>query len=108
MSCEEKIFELLSKSGCKGTFICYPTGKAPELPWFVYKLTRKNLYANNDTYFTSYQVTVDFYTKELGTTQEQSLESVIDNYTPYAKTETWLTSEDCYVVSFTFTYLDTD
>ena len=37
MTARESVYETLLTSGIKGTYVAYPVGKAPPLPWFTYR-----------------------------------------------------------------------
>lgn len=105
MTPDEVVFQALLTSGLKGTKVGWPIGGAPPLPWFTYKHKRGGeFFADDGNFAKMRRYTVDLYEKvpdeEVGERFEEAL-SIIG---PYSENESFITTENAWVTSYTVTY----
>ena len=102
----EKIFEALKTSGLPVAHCAFPVGKAPKLPWVVFRIDDDTtFFADNKRYEVQYTWRVDLLEKFADEQTEKKVEDAISTLTKtYTKDETWSNSEGCLMTIFTFNY----
>lgn len=94
--------EILDAASLPYTYYSYPQNAAPALPYFVYYLPNMSPEAADDRVHSPvYTVNVELYTKEKDFNTEARLESALSSFV-YDKAETYLDSEEMYMVIYTF------
>lgn len=102
----EQVYNALKTSGLPVAHCAFPVGKAPKLPWVVFKIDDDTtFYADNSRYQEQYLWRVDLLEKYADEQVEQKVEDAICSLTKtYSKDETWSDSEGCLMTIFTFNY----
>ena len=105
MTPDEYVFSALLTSGLPGTKYAWPLGGAPALPWFTYKHRRGGeVFADDSTYEKMRRYEVNLYEREQDDGVRESLEEALGKIGPYAEEDSWITSENCWVTSYSVTY----
>ena len=100
----QHVYDTISTAGIPIAHIAWPKGKAPDLPWAVYRLDSNMAFeADNVNYVENPRWEVDLYQKST----DQELEHVIEEaiameFGPYSKSETWLSDENCHATVYLF------
>ena len=96
-----------------GTLPCahmtWRDGSAPaSLPWAVYYLDDESSMNADDTRYCSVRKWfVELYQKARDPELEAALEqAIVDNFSPYEKSESWLSTENCLLTSYNFTEIE--
>lgn len=102
---DELVYTTLKTSGLPGTKAAWPVGKAPELPWFVYKQDRGGeVFADNSNYEHMRRYTAELYMKDYDQEVVDRFEEALAVLSPYTSNESWIPSENCFMRSYEFTY----
>ena len=105
MTPDETVYSLLCESGLKGTKVGWPVGGAPPLPWFTYERRKGGeVFADDSNYAKMRRYDVDLYQREADEAVQEAFETALSTVGPYACTEEWISSENCWVTSYTVTY----
>lgn len=85
--------------------MAWTSSAAPALPWATFYLDGMDaLYADGKVYATINTWVVELYQKTCDTALEAALESaIVNNFTPYSKSEAWVESENCIQTVYAFT-----
>lgn len=112
MTPREEVYSALSATGVPGTWMAWPTGKAPDLPWFVYMQEESGAFhADNSNYSSLPRMRVELYQEAPDPELEGRFEAAIGELSPFERYDTWSDSENVGVTAFEFTYTprkDTD
>ena len=105
MTDDAYVFNVLSEAtGLPGTELAWPYGKAPALPWFVYKRSGDGeTFAGNDNYHMMPRYRAELYLRENDPDLVESFALAVRSIGPYKHFESWLENENCQMHSFTFT-----
>lgn len=84
--------------------MAFPEGSAPDLPWCVYYLDESSGFnADNTIYAEDARWVVEHYWKTYDQEKESALEqTILSEFGPYTKTETWVQDENCTQTSYYF------
>ena len=105
MTPNEYVFSALSESGLPGTFQEWRQGKAPPLPWFVYRRTRGGfIHADNDNYAQLPRYRAELWMPTNDPDTREAFEDAVRSIGPFTSNESWVPSENAYQVEYTFTY----
>jgi hypothetical protein len=89
----------------KVTYRAWPVGKAPKLPFICFLTdSSDNVLADNKVYLKRLDVDVELYTAQKDETSEGLVEALFDsNDIPWAKTEDYIDTENCYMITYSIT-----
>lgn len=105
MKPDEVVYSTLTGTGLAGTRDAWPMGGAPALPWFTYKRAKGGEVFADDTNFTRMcRYDVSLYEREQDDTLRETFEAALDRLGPNKCHESWLTSENCWVTSYSLTF----
>jgi len=105
MTPDEEVFAALKASGLPGTKLAWQVGKAPPLPWFVYMRDKGGeLFADDSNYERMVRFRAELYMKENDPATRAAFESAVSSVGPFSSVESWIPSESCYMVAYTFTH----
>ena len=83
------------------TYYSWPESQAPELPYFVWYFSgSNNIPADNSMYVNILSPVIELYTKEKDYATEKVLEDELNKYFFWNKTETYLTSEEMFQITY--------
>lgn len=89
--------------------IAWREGLAPKtLPWAVYYLDEEtSIDADNTRFAHVRKWFVELYQASRDGELENALEqAIIDNFSPFEKSESWVSSENCLLTSYNFTEIE--
>ena len=105
MNSDEVVFSALRSSGIPGTKAAWPLGKAPKLPWYVYYQDRGGeVFADNANYERLTPYTAELYMKDIDQGVISRFEEALGKLSPYTSNETWVSSENCFMRTYEFTF----
>ena len=82
-------------------YYSWPESQAPELPYFVWYFSGSNNFpADNSMYVNILLPVIELYTKEKDYATEKVLEDELNKYFFWNKTETYLTSEEMFQITY--------
>lgn len=87
--------------------MCFPVGQAPQLPYICYEVDdTRNFIGDNKVVKEILDVDVNLYSKQKDTSSESAIEAALANggY-PWNKSETYIDSEDCLMVTYSITLI---
>ena len=90
----EDVFSALKSTGIPWAHMAWPKGKAPDLPWGVYRAEEPGFAADDTT---------ELYTKSYDPALVKAVEEAIAPWGKHSKTEAWIDEENCLVTYFEFT-----
>lgn len=95
------ILESIEGFSGKVAYRCF--NEATPLPFICYlEVNADNFNADNKAYYKRRLVDIELYTEYKDETTERKLEDVLDAHAlPYAKTEEYIESENCYMITYT-------
>lgn len=91
----------------KVAYKCFPVGQAPSLPYICYETDgTRNVIGDNKVVKEVLDVDVNLYSKTKDTASESAIETALSNggY-PWNKSETYVDSEDCFMVTYSITLI---
>ena len=82
--------------------------QAPALPWAIYYLDdESSMNADDSRYCSVRRWFVELYQKARDPELEAALEqAIVDNFSPFEKSESWVASENCLLTSYNFTEIE--
>lgn len=85
----------------------FPVGQAPALPFICYEVTEsRNVIGSNTVIKEVLDVDIDLYSKQKDTASEGLIESALNTAKiPWNKTETYIESEQCLMVTYSITLI---
>lgn len=91
----------------KVAYRCFPVGEAPALPYICYEIEgSRNFIGDNEVIKEILDVDIDLYSKNKDTVSEGLIESALKTAKiPWNKIETYIDSEDCYMVTYSITLI---
>lgn len=91
----------------KVAYRCFPVGEAPALPYICYEIEgSRNFIGDNEVIKEILDVDIDLYSKNKDTVSEGLIESALKTAKiPWNKAETYIDSEDCYMVTYSITLI---
>lgn len=97
-----KILNSITGFTDKVTYRAFPVGEAPALPFICYLVTNSdNFFADDVVTHQILDVDVELYTKNKDLASESAIESALnDNKIPWNKTEDYIDSEQCYMITY--------
>lgn len=96
----EKLANLLASTGLPVTYLDWPEGAAPPLPFICYLVAySNNFYADGELYLTVQRIHVELYTKVKDLDAESRVEDALRKI-PWQKSETYLNTEKCYQILY--------
>lgn len=105
MAPNEVVYETLCSSGIPGAEWAFPLGKAPAPPFFVYMHERGgDLFAEDDNYAQMHRYRAELYMSEPDNAVRREFEAAISQLSPFTSNESWIPSENCLMVAYSFTY----
>jgi hypothetical protein len=100
----ERVYAALTASGIKGTYVAYPVGKAPPLPWFTYREDDGGeFFADDSNYAGLPHYMARLFQEDMDTEVEDRLAAAVATIGPYRKTQAWSPTENCLITTFEFT-----
>jgi hypothetical protein len=104
VNARERVYKALLASGIKGTYVAYPVGKAPPLPWFTYREEDNGeVFADDTNYAEMPHYMVRLYQKDADQSVERALGDAIAKIGPYRRFQTWSATENCLITTYQFT-----
>jgi len=105
-SFNETIYSELSRI-CSGTYVAWPIGKAPPLPWFTYKRSHDGeVFADNSNYSLMPRYRVELLMKESDPQLISDFETALSKIGTWKLYEAdWLDSENCLYHDYRLTLL---
>lgn len=101
----EDVYATLSATGIPGTRLAWPTGKAPDLPWWVYRMEQTNTFcADNENYSATPRFRVELYEAAPDPEVEGKIADAISQIGPYERYDDWSPDEKCLITAYEFTY----
>ncbi|MFA6816539.1 MAG: hypothetical protein WCS73_09630 [Lentisphaeria bacterium] len=100
----DEIVNLLNAIGIEHAYHHFAEGESPDPPFICYLLPNSDNYsADNQAYYKANEVHIELYIDEKSPTDEQKVESVLDeNGIYYEKYEAWIESEKMYQILYIF------
>lgn len=96
----EKLKALLEGTGLPVTYLAWPEGQAPALPFLCYLAKDTDcLYADGEVYYTYDYVVVELYTEYKSPVAEQTVEQALKGY-HWKKSQDYLKSEKCFITIY--------
>lgn len=96
----EELGELLQTTGLPVTYLAWPDGKAPELPFLCYLSTGTDtLPADGGVYHQWDNVRVELYTRLKDPATEAKVEAALKGF-HWQKTETYINTERCFKIDY--------
>lgn len=96
----EALASLLESTGIPVTYLSWPEGAAPPLPFICYLVAySNNFYADGELYLTVQRVHVELYTSYKDLHAEYLVENALHDI-PWQKSETYLNTEKCYQILY--------
>ena len=91
----------------KVAYRCFPVGEAPALPYICYEVDgSRNVIGDNEVIKEILDVNIDLYSKQKDTTSEGLIETALKTAKiPWNKTETYIDTEDCFMVTYSITLI---
>lgn len=88
--------------------MCFPVGKAPDLPWAVYTDDPDGMGADQANYSTTHRWDVELYERESNSSLERELFDALCAEYGYVEPPvgTWIESEGCYMCSYRFSEIE--
>lgn len=100
----EALFEMISAAGFPTVYRAWPEGKAPALPFVCFLEVGSNNFAADDVvYLGKGEVNVELYTREKDPVAEARVEAALSGVV-WEKTEDYIESERCYMVTYSFEF----
>lgn len=100
----ETVYNALCESGIPGTYVAYPVGKAPPLPWFTYREEgRGELFADDVNYANTPHYMARLFQKDADRAVEEAFSAAVATIGPYRKTQAWSPTENCLITTYQFT-----
>lgn len=101
----EELFAILNgipEFNNKVAYRCFPTTKAPKLPFICYLATStNNVFADNKTYDVIRGIDVELYTENKDVASESLVEQALDDANiPWNKYEEYIDTEKCYQITY--------
>lgn len=106
----KEIYDMLYSTGLSVTYLQWPEGAVPALPYICYYFSRSDNFGADDTVYQEIEVlNVELYTKQKDFTTEKKVEDALGNASTFwNKSETYLTSENMYEVLYESEVVITD
>lgn len=96
----EALASALESTGLPVTYLAWPEGSAPPLPFICYLVvSSNNLFADGQVYLTVQRIHVELYTKVKDLDAESRVEDALREI-PWQKSETYLNTEKCYQILY--------
>lgn len=96
----EELANLLASTGLPVTYLAWPEGKAPPLPFLCYLVVSSNNFvADGQVYLSVQRIHVELYTKVKDLDAESRVEDALREI-PWQKSETYLNTEKCYQILY--------
>lgn len=96
----ETLANLLASTGLPVTYLAWPEGKAPPLPFLCYLVVSSNNFvADGQVYLSVQRIHVELYTKVKDLDAESRVEDALREI-PWQKSETYLNTEKCYQILY--------
>lgn len=96
----EDVSILLKVTGLPFTYLAWPEGKAPPLPFICYLSSgANNFVADGHVYFSANRIRVELYTRLKSPETEAVVEAALADI-PWTKDETYIDSEKCYRILY--------
>lgn len=96
----EALASVLESTGLPVTYLAWPEGSAPPLPFICYLVaSTNNLFADGQVYLTVQRIHVELYTKVKDLDAESRVENALREI-PWQKSETYLNTEKCYQILY--------
>lgn len=100
----ETVYAALKTSGIQGTYVAYPVGKAPPLPWFTYREEDGGeFFADDANYSDLPRFVAHLYQESVDAQVEDRFAAAVATIGPYRKTQAWSATENCLITIFQFT-----
>lgn len=97
------IYTALKATKIPATYRAWPEGKAPKLPFLCYlQDSSDNFAADNTVYFAVDNFTVELYTRNKDAAKESVVEDALSAFCVWEKSESYIDTERCYLISYTF------
>lgn len=102
--------QILDQTGLPVTYYLWEPGEVPPLPYIIYWIPEdSDYYADGENYMCIQNVRIELYTKEKAWDLETKVENVLkQNGIPYGREETYLRTEEMWMVVYTVSILRTD
>ena len=105
MSRHSDVFSALKATGIPGTHVAWPTGKAPALPWWTYRMRQSNSFHADDSNYTSTpRFRVELFEAAPDPEVEGKIAAAVESIGPYERYDDWSPDEKCFITAFEFTY----
>ncbi len=99
----DEIIEMLEEIGLPYAYDHFAEGEVPDVPYLIYRVPgAANFAADGLPYFKVNEINFELYTEKKDLAAEAAVEAVLDEYTFYDKSETWIPSEELYEVLYSF------
>ena len=100
----KRVYQAFSATKVPGTYYQWPTGKAPELPFFIYHTENGGeFYADNRVFYGAPKYVVDLYEQPVDWDRQEQFEEAAAAIGPFTKYgPDWIADENCFVTSFEF------
>lgn len=96
----EALASALESTGLPVTYLAWPEGKAPPLPFLCYLVVSSNNFvADGQVYLSVQRVHVELYTSYKDLHAEYLVENALHDI-PWQKSETYLNTEKCYQILY--------
>lgn len=96
----EHFAERLKTTGLPVTYLAWPEGQAPALPFLCYRSTGADtLPADGGVYLFWDNVRIELYTAVKDLALEQLVETALTDFT-WTKDEIWIESERCFMIAY--------
>ena len=97
MRAEDRLMGELCKV-CPGTYLAWPIGKAPSLPWFTYRWwSGGEVFADDENYAQLRRMRIELYFKELDLDLIDDFEDALKRVGTYSLYDaTFVNTENCY------------
>lgn len=94
----------ISSAGLPSVHMAWEKGMAPDLPWCVFYLEDTDgVFADNKFATQSSRWVIELYQKQSDPSIEEALEqSIVSSFTPFSKSEAWVSDENCIQTTYYF------
>ena len=106
----DELVSVLNSTGLPVSYYQFPQDKVPPLPYLIYWFPASDdFYADDKNYTKINGLRIELYQEEKDFALEQKIENTLTaNGIPYVREETWLQSEEMWMVVFTTSILIPD
>lgn len=104
MTASERVAGALRSTGLPFTYLAWPTGHAPALPWCVWlEDDHGEFYADDSNYAALPRIRVELYQSEHDESVTAKVRDALRVLGPTSERTDWVESEGCEMTSFEFT-----